>query len=87
MLSHPVIELTPIRALMKRWLTLPGRVAEKVLFCWSSPPLFIVKVLLRASSRTKTSVSSECITHVIPARTSSMENHTCISLFVTEQLP
>lgn len=38
MLSHPVIELTPIRALMKQWLTLPGRVAEKVLFCWSSSP-------------------------------------------------
>ena len=46
--------------------------------------LFIVKVLLWASSRTKTSVSSECITHVIPAHMPSMENHTCISFFVTE---
>ena len=46
--------------------------------------LFEVKVLLWARSRTKTSVSSEWITHVIPVCRTSMANHTRISFFVTE---
>jgi len=65
-------ELTPIRALMKQWSTLPE--LPKFLLFWSSSlfpfhvALFKVKGLLRARSSTKTSVSPECITHAIPAR-------------------
>ena len=87
-LSRPVIEFTPIKALMKQWLTLPGS------SCIESSRLFPFSCSTFSKSRfcKEQAVGQRhqyqwqfiSVHHtVIPARMPSMENNTRISLFVT----
>ena len=84
-------EFTPIRAVMKQRMKIAGPSCIDIfIFLVFVPLLFFRQYFSKSrfsyiwsSSRTKTSVSSGCIRHVITRRMPSMKNHERISLFVS----
>ena len=79
MVSHPVIACIPIRAFMKQGLSMPG---SNCLLFWSSCLHVALSKALVMSKQWDKDINIIRVEDASAFCVMSMENHTCISIFV-----